>query len=130
MRGETAYLDQVDLVPAPGRVFSRLRHAVANRGGDLLVAGSAALVQVGGTALAAQAQPLLAYAAGFAATLGYVLLGYPGGPIWISLIIGFASTLVRGYRGVAYLPLVVGYVGFVWLAPLVHQSRDGQAGCP
>ena len=79
------------------------------RRADVVIAAVAALIQVGGTAVAARHQPdartldvfgYLLLAAGpaalvarrrqpvpvlivaFATTLGYHLLGYPGGPIW------------------------------------------------
>ncbi len=97
---------------------------------DVALAVLAAVVQIGGTALAARHQPhartldvygYLLLAAGpvaliarrrqpvpvlvlaFATTLGYVLLGYPGGPIWLALIVAFGTALIdrppdRGLR--------------------------------
>ena len=55
----------------------------------------------------------------FATTLGYVLLGYPGGPIWMTLIIAFGTALMTGHRIAAYGSLLAGYLGFLWLPVLI-----------
>jgi signal transduction histidine kinase len=132
------------------------RHRAARgRRGDLVVAAVAAVVQVGGTALAARHQAdvrtldvsgYLLLAAGpvalvarrwrpvavlvtvFAATLGYTMLGYPGGPIWLALIIAFASALVSGHRIAAYASLLAGYGCFLWLAKLATGKPGPSAG--
>ena len=103
-----------------------LRELTRGRRGDIALAVLAAVVQIGGTALAARhhppvrtldvygylllaagpaallvrrAQPVPVLMLAFATTLGYVLLGYPGGPIWITLIVAFGTTLdAAGYR--------------------------------
>ena len=54
----------------------------------------------------------------FATTLGYVLLGYPGGPIWVGLIVAFGTALMAGHRIAAYGSLLAGYLGFLWLPVL------------
>ena len=124
---------------------STLRRLVRGGRGDVVIAVLAGLVQVGGTALAARHQPdartldvfgYLLLAAGpaalvarrrwpvpvlvvaFAATLGYELLGYPGGPIWVALIVAFGTALIAGHRIAAYVSLLAGYVGFLWLTAL------------
>lgn len=142
-----AYRDHVDkgLVTAgPLRGVRRLAGSVS---GDVALAAVASLVQVGGTALAAPGQhgarpldilgylllsvsaavlsvrrrwPLPVLATTFAATFVYALLDYPGGPIWIGLIVGFITALATGYRLFAYLSLAVGYLSFLWLAPLAN----------
>lgn len=115
--------------------------------GDVALAAAAGLVQVGGTALAARHQadvrildvpgylllasgpaalivrrrwPVAVLVVAFATTLGYLLLGYPGGPIWMALIAAFGTALVLGHRLAAYLSLLAGYPGFVWLVNLVN----------
>jgi signal transduction histidine kinase len=112
---------------------------------DVVVAVLAAVVQIGGTALTARHHPhvrtldvygYLLLAAGpaallarrvqpvpvlmlaFATTLGYVLLGYPGGPIWLTLIVAFGTALMTGHRIAAYGSLLAGYLGFLWLPVL------------
>lgn len=131
------------------------RWAAGGWRGDLVVAVVAAVVQVGGTALAARHQPdlrtlnvsgYLLLAAGpvaliarrwqpvavlatvFAATLGYTMLDYPGGPIWLALIIAFASAVIGGHRIVAYASLLAGYVSFLWLAKLATGKPGPSAG--
>jgi len=126
---------------------STLRRLVRGGRGDVVIAVLAGLVQVGGTALAARHQPdartldvfgYLLLAAGpaalvarrrwpvpvlvvaFAATLGYELLGYPGGPIWVALIVAFGTALIAGHRIAAYVSLLAGYAGFLWLTALVN----------
>ena len=129
------------------RGTSALRWLVRGRPGDIVVAAVAGLVQVGGTALAARHQadvrmldvfgyvllttgpaalivrrryPVQVLIAVSAATLGYVLLNYPGGPIWAALIVAFGTALVTGHRVAAYVSLLVGYVSVLWLASLAN----------
>ena len=54
-----------------------------------------------------------------ATTLGYVLLDYPRGPIFFSLIVAFVTAVMSGHRVTAITSLVVGYVSFLWLPDLV-----------
>ena len=77
----------------------------------LLAAGPAAL-------LVRRGQPVPVLMLAFATTLGYVLLGYPGGPIWIALIVAFGTALMTGHRIAAYGSLLAGYLGFLWLPVL------------
>jgi len=119
------------------------------RRGDAAIAALAALIQVGGTTLAARhqadartldvfgyllltagpaalvvrrAQPVPVLMLAFASTLGYVLLGYPGGPIWAALIVAFGTALLAGHRIAAYGSLLAGYLGFLWLPRLVNDQ--------
>src|SRR6266699_7029578 len=77
----------------------------------LLAAGPAALV-------ARRRQPVPVLMLAFATTLGYVLLGYPGGPIWMGLVVAFGTALIAGHRIAAYGSLLAGYLGFLWLPVL------------
>ena len=131
------------------------RRAASGWRGDLVIAAVAAVVQVGGTAVAARHQPdartldfsgYLLLAAGpvaliarrwqpvavlatvFAATLGYTMLDYPGGPIWMALIIAFGGALIGGHRIAAYASLLAGYVSFLWLAKLTTGKPGPSAG--
>ena len=117
--------------------------------GDVLIALAAGAVQVAGTVLAARHQPeadpldaaayalLLAgpaclllrrrwpvpvLAAVFAATFGYSWPDYPGGPIWISLIVAFFTVVASGRRVAAYASLAAGYVWGVWLEPVAKDK--------
>lgn len=125
----------------------RLRPPAGRTLVDVAIAAGAALIQVGGTTLAARGQhgvrdldwlgylllagvaavlvvrrrwPVSVFAATFAATFAYVLLNYPGGPIWAGLIVGLITLLISGHRVIAYSSLAVGYVAFLWLARLVN----------
>ena len=55
----------------------------------------------------------------FATTLAYAALGYPEGPVYFSLIVAFCTTLLTGHRRVAWATIVMGWVTFLWLPPLV-----------
>lgn len=144
-----SYRAGVDGATMTARGASALRWLARGTPGDLVAAVVAELVQVGGTALAARHQPdvrLLDVAGylllglgpaalivrrrwpvavlwvAYATTLCYLLLDYPGGPVWMALIVAFGTALVLGHRIAAYVSLLAGYPCFVWLANLV----DGQ----
>lgn len=129
------------------RGASALRWLVRGVRGDVVLAVVAGLIQVGGTALAARHQAdvrmldvpgylLLAAGPGalivrrgwpvavlwvsFATTFCYLLLGYPGGPIWMALIVAFGTALFFGHRIAAYVSLLIGYPCFVWLVNVVN----------
>ncbi len=122
-----------------------LRELTRGRRGDVALAALAAVVQIGGTTLTARhhapvrtldvygylllaagpaallarrSQPVPVLMLAFATTLGYVLLGYPGGPIWMTLIVAFGTALMTGHRIAAYGSLLAGYLGFLWLPVL------------
>jgi signal transduction histidine kinase len=109
---------------------------------DVAVAAGVGLIQIVGTTFAGHRQPsrdaldALAYtllAIGpvallvrrrfpvtvlyvtLAATLAYVSLDYPRGPIFLSLIVAFATAVLHGRRLWAYAALPVGFVAFLWV---------------
>ncbi len=117
--------------------------------GDVLIALGVGVVQIVGTGLAARHQPdaepldaaayallaagsaclavrqrwpVLVLAAAFAATFGYEWLGYPGGPVWISLIVALFTVVASGRRVAAYTALAAGYVLGVWIEPVAHDK--------
>ncbi|HKC29003.1 MAG TPA: sensor histidine kinase [Jatrophihabitans sp.] len=121
---------------------------------DVAIAAGAALIQVGGTTLAAHSQhgvrtldwlgylllaaaaavlvvrrrwPVLVFAATLAATFAYAVSNYPGGPIWAGLIVGLITLLVSGHRVIAYASLPVGYVAFLWVAKLINDKPTPSA---
>ena len=87
----------------------------------LLAAGPAALP-------ARRRRPVAVLAAAFAATLGYSLLSYPGGPIWLALIVAFFTALITGHRRAAYGSLLAGYGSFLWLTALAAGRPGPSAG--
>jgi signal transduction histidine kinase len=54
-----------------------------------------------------------------ATTLGYLLLDYPRGPIFLALIVAFVTAVMAGHRVAAAIALLVGYPAFLWLPYLV-----------
>ena len=82
------------------------------RGGALLVIGSLALA-------VRRRYPVPVYAVTFLCTAGYVLLGYPFGPIWFSMILALATLVMAGQRVAALVAITVGYVTFTWLPYVV-----------
>ena len=63
--------------------------------------------------------PVAVLASVLATTLGYLLLDYPRGPIFLALIVAFVTAVMSGYRTAAVVSLVVGYFSFLWLPYLV-----------
>jgi signal transduction histidine kinase len=59
------------------------------------------------------------------ATLLYAVIGYAGGPIYLSLIIALGTVVVAGYRAVGWLAVVVGGALFLWLP-----AAFGREGTP
>ena len=118
--------------------------------GDAALAAATGVIQVGGTYLAGRHQtdresfdlvagvllavgpaalvvrrryPVPVYLTTFATTLAYVSLGYPQGPIFLSLIAAFLTTVVAGHRVVAWTMLAVGYVSFLSVDVVVLDER-------
>lgn len=100
------------------------RHQAAYRSLDGLGVG---LLAAGPIALAFRRRwPAGVFVATFATTLAYALLGYPGGPIFLAMIVAFATALSRGHRLLAWGSLPVGYLGFVWLGELLGTQKAPQ----
>ncbi|MDQ3643557.1 MAG: histidine kinase dimerization/phosphoacceptor domain-containing protein, partial [Actinomycetota bacterium] len=122
-----------------------------SRMGDAALAAAVGMVQVGGTYLAGRHQadresldvlgglllatgpaalvvrrrhPVAVYLTAFTATLAYVALGYPQGPIFLSLIAAFLTVAVAGHRIIAWTMLAVGYVSFL-MAGVVFLDEPG-----
>jgi len=144
---DPSYRAGVDGATMTARGASALRWLIRGVPGDVALAVVAGLIQVGGTALAARHQadvrmldvpgyllltsgpaalivrrrwPVAVLMVAFATAFCYLLLGYPGGPIWMALIVAFGTALVSGHRIAAYMSLLIGYPCFVWLVNLVN----------
>ena len=63
----------------------------------------------------------------FAATLVYFALGYPGGPIWLPLIIAYFTAAVRGHQLAAAITAAAGFAVFPWLDYLLRTARPPSA---
>jgi signal transduction histidine kinase len=49
-------------------------------------------------------------------TLAYWSLGYPRGPVFFALLVALAQAVLTGHRRAAIASLLLGFVGFLWLA--------------
>ncbi|MEO9220876.1 MAG: histidine kinase, partial [Mycobacteriaceae bacterium] len=89
----------------------------------LVVAGAVALI-------GRRRHPAPVLAAVFATTLAYSLLGYPNGPVFLSLIAAFFTTAVQGDRRIAWATLAAGLVCFSLLGYLIDRppAADGFPG--
>ena len=96
------------------------RHQHAHR--DLDVGGYLLLLAAAACLLGRQRWPVAVLAGTFAATFSYLLLGYPGGPLWLPLIIAFGSALMLGRRVAAYTALVAGFVVATWVDSAVRNK--------
>lgn len=95
------------------------RHQVDRESFDVL---AAALLLAGPAALVVRRRfPVAVYAIAFAGTLAYVSLGYPRGPVFLSLIVAFLTVVLAGHRVVGWVGLATGYVAFLW-AEVVFQD--------
>ncbi len=65
-------------------------------------------------------RPVAVLVAVAALTLAYWLGGFPGGPVWLPLIVAFFSAHYEGHRLAAALSLGVGWLAFAFVAPLVR----------
>ena len=81
----------------------------------LLAAGPIAL-------LARRRFPVAVYAVVLGVTLAYSVIGYPRGPIFLSLLVAFFTVVIAGHRLAAIVGLVAGFFGFTWLAYLLDRE--------
>jgi signal transduction histidine kinase len=89
------------------------RHEPGNRAYDAL---AVALLAAGPVALMVRRRyPATVLGFVLVTTLGYSLLDYPRGPIFLALIVAFVGAVMAGRRVPAIVALVVGYVSFLWL---------------
>jgi signal transduction histidine kinase len=81
--------------------------------------GGAVLLVIGAAALAWRVRhPVAVLLVAYTTTLAYIVLGYPQGPVYFSLIVAFCTTLLAGHRLVAWVTIVSGWCTFLWLPPL------------
>jgi signal transduction histidine kinase len=81
------------------------------------------LLAVGPGALALRRRyPVGVLAFVLATTLGYLLVGYPRGPIFLALMVAFVTAVISGHRVAAVASLVVGYISFLWLPYLAGRE--------
>jgi signal transduction histidine kinase len=124
-RGSPAWPNwRVDVLPAVliGAFQIGLTHVAGRHqlGHHRLDALGMTLLALGALSLIGRRRwPVPTLGAAIAATLAFVLLDYPNGPIWLPLIFALFNVMLRGYRLVAWGAIAVGYAAFMWLPYLV-----------
>jgi signal transduction histidine kinase len=80
----------------------------------LLAVGPAAM-------LVRRRHPVAVLGVTYATAFAYWLVGYGRGPLFPALIVALITTVFAGHRRAAIAGLLAGFVGFLWLGPLVGQ---------
>jgi signal transduction histidine kinase len=60
--------------------------------------------------------------------LAYWVIGYGRGPLFLALIVALITTVMSGHRRAAVASLVVGFTGFLWLAPALGRESWPSVG--
>ncbi len=85
---------------------------------------AAALLLVGPIALAFRRRhPVPALIATLTATLIYMALGYPYGPVFVSLVIAFFTTVRGGHRWAAWVTAGIGFVAYLGLGFVIESEE-------
>jgi signal transduction histidine kinase len=116
---------EVLLVVAAALVQVGAPVVVSHQGNDgALAAGGIALLALAVAAIPLRlVDPITALIAAFGATLAYAVLDYGKGPVFVGLIVTFANVVLAGHRRLAIATVVSGYVGFLWLGPLLGRGE-------
>ena len=89
-----------------------------------LDAGAYVLLAVGPLALVARrAFPRAVLAIVFVATTVYAILGYPAGPVFVSLIVAYATVVFAGDRWAGRATVAAGWAAFLWLPAAFGTGR-------
>src|SRR5919198_3798298 len=93
--------------------FFATRNQPARRPFD---AGSVVLILVAALSLTARRRyPVATLFIVLASTLVYFGIGYPNGPIWLTLLLAYVTAIIRGHRLPAAVVAVLGFLLFPWL---------------
>jgi signal transduction histidine kinase len=114
----------VAVVQVVGTVFAA--HGQPDRR-SLDVLGIALLIASAAMLVARRRHPVAVLGAAFVTTFAYVLLDYPGGPIWGALIVAFFTVQTSGHRLVGFLTIAIGYTS-VWWQPWLLDDPAPSAG--
>jgi signal transduction histidine kinase len=102
-----------------GTGFASWHHSEARH----LDAGAILLLLAGPAALIFRRRyPASVLAFVLATTLGYFILDYPRGPIFLALIVAFIGAVMRGRRIPAIASLIVGYPSFLWIGHVLGRE--------
>jgi signal transduction histidine kinase len=92
-------------------------------------AGALVLLAVGPVALLVRRRyPVPVLAVVFTATVVYAVIGYPAGPVFLSLIIAFATVVIMGHRALAVTTIIAGWALFLWLPAAFGRGRVPSLG--
>jgi signal transduction histidine kinase len=114
------------LVVQVGATYGAAQHQHVHRPWDplavvLLAAGPVALV-------VRRRYPVAVLAVALSSALAYWVLGYGRGPLFLALIVALITTVMSGHRRAAVASLVVGFTGFLWLAPALGRESWPSVG--
>lgn len=85
--------------------------------------GAAALVIASSLALAARRRrPVAVLAVVFGIVLAYLAVGYPDGPIWLTLVIAYFTAVVRGHRLAGAAAAIAVFGTFLLIHPLLGRG--------
>jgi signal transduction histidine kinase len=92
-------------------------------GSARLDAGGFALLAIGPVALLVRRRyPVAVLAVVVTVTLVYAVIGYAAGPVFLSLVIAFATVVVAGHRSLGVTTVVAGWGLFLWLPSAVGRG--------
>jgi signal transduction histidine kinase len=117
--GEVALVVAVAAVQVGGTALAS-RHQAAFRSLDVL--GLGLLAAGAGSVLLRRRSPEGALAVAFTTTAAYWAIGFPRGPIFLAMLVTFASAVLAGRRQVAVGSLVAGFVVFSWSRSLLGRG--------
>jgi len=116
----------VAVIGIGGSYVANRHHVAVTRSWD---AGAVALLAAAAAAILFRRRwPVAVLAVVFAATLAYVVVGYPDGPIWTALIVAFFTAMLSGHRLAAAAWLLAGWVAFSWQKPVLDRGAGPGIG--
>ncbi|HEU5001920.1 MAG TPA: sensor histidine kinase [Actinomycetota bacterium] len=93
--------------------FGTSHHLHAHRPMD--AAGGLLILAIAGALAFRRRQPAIVLGAVSGLLLVYFLIGYGPGPVWLALLVAYATAVVHGQRLAAGIAAVVGFSVFPWL---------------
>jgi signal transduction histidine kinase len=104
-----------------GLTYIAASHQHPRRDWDI---GAVALLAAGPVALVVRRRfPAAVLAVSLGTALAYWEVGYGRGPVFFALIAALFTAVLEGQRRAAIASVVVGYVTFLWLGPLIGRGK-------
>lgn len=97
-----------------GGSFGATHHLHAHRPMD--AGGALFILAIAGALAYRRRQPVAVLGVVYGLVLAYFLIGYGPGPVWLGLLVAYATAVVHGHRLAAGVAAVGGFVVFPWLA--------------